>query len=159
MDFINLFMYVWMEVIARFINWMYKDLRVCSCMTAQAGMERDGRKWWFCCMDHLYYLVTWQNCGFISWKVVRVQTVTYVVWRRQRVLVFEGQAGELRGVVGRSVTITGVAVQTHCTITWERKQEEERWKLSYLPGSVIELPFFKRLYKSPVFGQVSESLL
>lgn len=35
---------------------------------------------------------------------------TYVVWWWQRVLMLEGQGGELGGVVGRGVTITGVAV-------------------------------------------------
>lgn len=60
--------------------------------------------------------VTWKSApprlllNSIQWKGLEVRSGTYVVWRRQRVLVFERQAGELGGVVGWSVAIIGVVV-------------------------------------------------
>lgn len=37
---------------------------------------------------------------------------------------FEGQAGELRGVVRRRVTVTGVALETDGSITWKVKSKK-----------------------------------
>lgn len=49
---------------------------------------------------------------------------TEVVCLQQRVLMFEGQAGELRGVVRRRVTITGVVLETDGSITWKEKSKK-----------------------------------
>lgn len=55
-----------------------------------------------------------------SWR----QAATEVVCLQQRVLVLEGQAGELRGVVGRRVTVTGVVLETDGSVTWKEKRKK-----------------------------------
>lgn len=133
---------------------VYVCLRIWMCV--QTETERDEGKriiailLWYEKWRVTYITLLWHDslpvCESIWWKDgVGMQTVTYVVWRWQRVLVFEGQAGELRGVVGRSVTVAGVAVETHCSITWEEeKQRREKrsngkLKWSCLPGRLIRL--------------------
>lgn len=37
---------------------------------------------------------------------------------------FEGQAGELRGVVRRRVTVAGVVLETDGSITWKKKSKK-----------------------------------